>query len=452
MKKCISAIAAASVLACVATAVPASAAEVTKCDFIITADKTNVHVGDVVTFTLKIKANGPLYGLEGTLSLPDGLEFVKNSGALANGVKDTLGWDDIAVTESDIVIFTGFASAPKDNSNKEIAIATFQCKATKSGITGDVTLGGDVYGMNSDFEECNSPVTAANVKVYGIKEVPAKASTCTQKGYKKHYACECGKELYKDAAGTTKTTLAEVEEPLAAHQPVEVVDAKYLKSEANCTSPAVYYKSCKVCGEKTAETFTSGDKDSTKHTNIVTENAVEATCQTTGYTGDKVCGDCGTEIEKGTETPLSDHKGGEATCTAKAVCDTCGEEYGEVNPDNHGELEIKNAKDATETEEGYTGDKVCKDCSTTVEEGKAIPKLSNNPTDPSTPTDPSNPASSDNSTSNAGTSSGSSASSAGNSTASDPAASNPATGVTLAVAPILVATGAMVVIYKSKKK
>ncbi len=37
----------------------------------------------------------------------------------------------------------------------------------------------------------------------------------------------------------------------------DVVDAKYLKSEATCTKAAVYYKSC-VCGEKGTKTFTSG--------------------------------------------------------------------------------------------------------------------------------------------------------------------------------------------------
>ena len=30
------------------------------------------------------------------------------------------------------------------------------------------------------------------------------------------------------------------------------------------------------------------------------------------------------------------HTGGTATCTAKAVCSECGEEYGEINPENHG--------------------------------------------------------------------------------------------------------------------
>lgn len=44
-------------------------------------------------------------------------------------------------------------------------------------------------------------------------------------------------------------------------------------------------------------------------------------------------------------------------------------------PKGHGETELKNAKEATCTAEGYTGDKVCKDCGTVLEQGKAIPKL-----------------------------------------------------------------------------
>lgn len=41
----------------------------------------------------------------------------------------------------------------------------------------------------------------------------------------------------------------------------------------------------------------------------------------------------------------------------------------------HKNTEIKDAKEATETEEGYTGDKVCNDCGATVEEGTTIPKV-----------------------------------------------------------------------------
>lgn len=40
---------------------------------------------------------------------------------------------------------------------------------------------------------------------------------------------------------------------------VETVSDSYLKTAATCTAPAVYYKSCKLCGAKGTETFTSGN-------------------------------------------------------------------------------------------------------------------------------------------------------------------------------------------------
>ena len=39
----------------------------------------------------------------------------------------------------------------------------------------------------------------------------------------------------------------------------------------------------------------------------------------------------------------------------------------------HANTEIVGAKEATETEEGYTGDKVCTKCGETVEKGTTIP-------------------------------------------------------------------------------
>ena len=46
------------------------------------------------------------------------------------------------------------------------------------------------------------------------------------------------------------------------------------------------------------------------------------------------------------------HKGGKATCTQKAVCDTCNSEYGEINADNHTGTE-KWAQTATTHEKKY---------------------------------------------------------------------------------------------------
>lgn len=70
------------------------------------------------------------------------------------------------------------------------------------------------------------------------------------------------------------------------------------------------------------------------------------------------------------------HSGGEATCVAKAACEICGLAYGELNAENHtGETEIKNQKDPTVEEEGYTGDTYCKDCEKKIADGQSIDKI-----------------------------------------------------------------------------
>ena len=50
----------------------------------------------------------------------------------------------------------------------------------------------------------------------------------------------------------------------------------------------------------------------------------------------------------------------------------------------HKNTEVVGAKDATETEEGYTGDTVCKDCGTVVAAGEKIPVIVNDPAADST--------------------------------------------------------------------
>ena len=68
---------------------------------------------------------------------------------------------------------------------------------------------------------------------------------------------------------------------------------------------------------------------------------------------DHICDVCG--------ATLSEHTGGEATCTNKAVCEYCGEEYGELDSSNHN-LEKVPAKAATVTETGNKEYWHCKDC------------------------------------------------------------------------------------------
>lgn len=68
------------------------------------------------------------------------------------------------------------------------------------------------------------------------------------------------------------------------------------------------------------------------------------------------------------------HSGGTATCCEKALCAECSLPYGDLNKTNHsGETEIRNAKEATATEKGYTGDTYCKGCGEKITDGKQIP-------------------------------------------------------------------------------
>ena len=68
------------------------------------------------------------------------------------------------------------------------------------------------------------------------------------------------------------------------------------------------------------------------------------------------------------------HAGGTATCHTKAVCGECGKEYGAFDAANHeGDTEVRDARAATCTEDGYTGDIYCLGCGEKIAEGSLIP-------------------------------------------------------------------------------
>ena len=75
-----------------------------------------------------------------------------------------------------------------------------------------------------------------------------------------------------------------------------------------------------------------------------------------------------------TVTVNADHIGGVATCTQRATCTVCGEQYGETDPENHtGDTEVRGYTEATCTVPGYTGDTYCKACGERIaQDGKPI--------------------------------------------------------------------------------
>ena len=105
-----------------------------------------------------------------------------------------------------------------------------------------------------------------------------------------------------------------------------------------------------------------------------------------GYTGDTYCKDCGTKLSSGTVIPKTGHIWDEGvvtkatTCAEKGIrtytCSICeSTKIEEIPSTGHGIKITKFAKEATYTQEGYTGDIYCQDCGTLLEEGKVLAKL-----------------------------------------------------------------------------
>ena len=193
-----------------------------------------------------------------------------------------------------------------------------------------------------------------------------------------------------------------------------------LKTPADCTHDAVYYLSC-VCGLVSTDdnqVFTAAgtalghdwgqprwqwtgfaaqavfvcSRDAGHVETLTADVASEVTthpgCVTDGvrtYTAavtleGRTYTDTKTESipATGHDTELKNAKA--ATCTEDGytgdeVCRTCGEtvKQGAAIPAAGHDTELKNAKAATCAEEGYTGDEVCRTCGETVRQGTVIP-------------------------------------------------------------------------------
>lgn len=117
------------------------------------------------------------------------------------------------------------------------------------------------------------------------------------------------------------------------------------ETDSTCTVKGEIHYSC-VCGETKTD---YKDLDPNNHTNIVTDEAVAATCVATGLTAGSHCADCNVVIVAQQQTP--------------------------IDKTNHvGEIKTGvNAKEATRGEDGYTGDSVCAACGDVVAKGQVIP-------------------------------------------------------------------------------
>ena len=216
------------VLSLLVTAVPALAAPIESTQLKVTADKTSAKPGDTITYTITMGPVSDMGSMQMCLDIPTGLTYVENSTELADGLKTTLGFDDVAWTEISKMI-NGVASAADYESNTDTVIAKFQCT-----VDADFSGTAEVGLTNLEFGSCQT--------------------------FKYH----------TDRFSVVKASVT-VTVPHTHVYDQEVATAEHLKTAATCTAAAVYYKSC-TCGENGTETFTSGSALGHDYTKKVENN------------------------------------------------------------------------------------------------------------------------------------------------------------------------------------
>ena len=255
-----------------------------------------------------------------------------------------LNWVTLSPSENDVVFATlSFTVKPNAQLGEKAVTLTYE--------PDDVF---DIDEGNIYFDVENGAVNIVNCLHKNTEVRNAKAATCTEKGYTGDtYCLSCGKKI------------ADGEEiPELNHKWGEWT----VTSDPTCTEKGV---ETRVCVNDPSHIETR-DIDCLGHDyNVV---VTPATCTEGGYTT-HTCSRCGDSYVN-TYTDALGHTGGTATCHSKAVCERCGKEYGEFNPENHdGETEVRNAKSATCTEKGYTGDTYCLSCGEKIADGEEIPEL-----------------------------------------------------------------------------
>ena len=129
-----------------------------------------------------------------------------------------------------------------------------------------------------------------------------------------------------------------------------------LYKEANCLSPALYYKSCKICmlsskGTASEATFAAGETNPDRHAEEPGDWQLDGNSHWRFYT----C--CQLEVDRGA------HQGGTADCLAPALCEVCQHSYGELGPhhfvDQVNEYRLKSAATCTSPAVYYQSCSTC---------------------------------------------------------------------------------------------
>ena len=224
---------------------------------------------------------------------------VKNVESTTDVTVETKGTDVKNTGDADISV--------KGADGKESSVASGGSSSTAGTTTGTTTGGGSSSGGSSGG---GSSGGGSESHSHTMVKTEAVAASCTTAGNNTYYTCSVCNKVYKDAAGTTETTV--VAETISALGHTEVIDEAV---EPTCTEAGkTEGKHCSVCNEVlVAQT----DIPALGHS---WGEGVVTTAPDYGVTGEMtftctVCGVVRTEDIAALEHHMKEVAGKEATCT-----------------------------------------------------------------------------------------------------------------------------------------
>lgn len=390
------------VFAMLATAVPTLAAG--PFDLKVTADKTEASPGDTITFTITLGPVSDMGSMQMDLVIPEGLTYVANSGKLADGLKETLGFDAADWTDATINLegknrINGGASAADYSSDKDTVLATFQCTVNND-AAGTLEVGLD----NLEFYSCQTWIDhTAEYRVI-------KASVTVTAAPKPATGIKLNKNTLELTVGESETLVAKVEPADTTdtvtwdtgRSDIATVDST---GKITAVAPGTAVIAARA-GEKSAFCTVTVVAAPCTHTNKTYIGEKPSTCTEQGWDAYSRCDNCGqrfdmdgNKIDEIPYRPLAAHKytanekkpealKTAGTCKDKAIylrsCEVCGKVapseawgtfYGDLDPNNHaGGTTTVNASepDHKNQVDGYTGDTKCLGCGAIIAHGTAI--------------------------------------------------------------------------------
>lgn len=348
----------------------------------VTTDKSTAYRGDTVTYSVNIGAVESLGGLEFNLKIPDGLTIIEDSVSFPDGIETVLDSDGDIVKPASINNYKwAYSAAAKGYAGTEnLTILTFSCTVDSDAVFEDKSVSLILEACFDTTDEMNDhtvaivPATIAiqkvplvvsgvslNASALNMKEGDAQtliATVAPEDADNKNVIWSSSNEevatvvnglVQANKRGTAVITVTTVDGGKKATCTVNVT-CNHVLTETAAVEPTcakdgnIQYYTCSKCSKKFSDAVgtievTEVVKLATGQHTAEVRNAVAATEEKEGYTGDTYCSVCGKKLTTGKVIPKLDHShvmnhisAKDATCVKDGnieyyVCSKCHKMY-----------------------------------------------------------------------------------------------------------------------------